>query len=224
MKRAFQIRSVSLCVFGAVVVPNSSHAAPALMQQNAQDSCDVHIWQRGIYVSESHAPLAAYGLVGAVMQSEYNKKYPPATVEGQMEHEFNINALPVVMNSIQWQNYTGSQKNNIVFEKGEISEQDFKTIKLNNTRNSQSQSDCYIEIYIGKQQFSGGSLKSHLFIDFYARTFYNGEYKAKGASLWDQTRKLVVTNEESLMAARENLRNAFVNTFNKFLSNKLPKK
>lgn len=205
-------------------VPMPSQSAPSPLQPSEQESCDVHIWQRGIYVSESHAPLGAYGLIGALMQDGYNKKYPPETVEAQMEHEFNIKALPAALSSVPWPTYTGSQKNDIVFEQEEANEQKFKTIKLSKARNSESKSNCYIELYIGIQTFSGSSLKSHLFGEFYARAFYGADYQAKGAILWDQTRKLIVTNEESLMAARQNLRTAFVNTLNKFLANKLPKR
>jgi hypothetical protein len=223
MKKKFRVGSALICFLGVTIVPNPSRSAPPLFYQSAQESCDIHIWQRGIYVSEAHAPLAAYGLIGAFMQDGYNKKYPPATVEGQMEHEFNIKALPTALSSIPWATYTSAQKNNIVYEE-DISEQRFKSIKIDKGRNSQSRSKCYVEIYIGKQTFSGSSLKSHLFIDFYARTFYDGDYRAKGAILWDQTRKLVLANEESLTTARLTLRTAFVNTLNKFLSNKLPKR
>lgn len=201
------------------VAPAAHSAEP----QYVPGSCDIHVWQRGIYGTESHAPYIN-GLVGAIVNSEYQRKYPAATVSGVMEDVLNIDALPDTLRPISWAEYTGTASNNVIFERGSIDEVAFKALKLSRARNSRSQSDCYIELYIGKQTFSGGSLKSHLFGDFYARTFYAGAYSAKTASLWDQTRKLSVADEAALNAAREIIRTGFVNALKKFLGNKLPKR
>lgn len=220
LKNAF---GIGLCL-GAVAITIPARAADSPTQQSATDACEIHIWQRGLYLSESSANFGALGLVGSILSSEYNRKYPPATVQGLMEDVLNIDALPATLSSIPWRKYTMTENNTLVFEHASLSNEAFEAVKTSTARNSSSLKACYIELYVGKQTFSGGSMKSHLFGEFYARTFYQGAFQAKTAILWDQTRKLKVTDEESLNAARASIRTAFVNTLNKFLSNKLPKR
>ncbi len=208
----------------AAAFANSAPPQEAVSTEGASGPCSIHIWQRGIYSTDSGSNLGAFGLIGAVLQADYDRKYPAATVEGLIEDVLNIDALPATISSIDWRKYTGADNNNVVFEREAITNDKFRTLKSSTKRNSSSQDSCYIEIYIGDQSFSGSRLKSHLFSDFYARTFYGGVQKAKGAILWDQTSYVSVKDAESQIAARRTIGDGFVATLTKFLDKKLPKR
>lgn len=218
---------LALC-FGFISLSPAALANSAPQDSGAKGaalgSCSIHIWQRGIYTTDSGSNLGAFGLVGALLQAEYDRKYPAATVEGVMEDVLNIDALPATIASIPWSKYTGTENNNLVFERGFIDNDRFNYLKSNAERNSGSKDTCYIEIYIGKQTFSGSRLKSHLFSDFYVRTFYDGVQKNKGAILWDQTRYMSVADADGQSAAKRLIADGFVATLTKFLDNKLPKR
>lgn len=188
------------------------------------ESCSIHIWQRGIYKSASASNFGAFGLVGALLQSEYNRNYPAASVEGVMEDVLHIEALPHTIASIPWRDYTGTEINDVVFEHEAITDSRLKELKASTARNSTAGDACYIELYIGTQTFSGGGLKSHLFSDFDARTFYGGAQTQKSANMFAQTRHLSVKDADSLVAARQTISDGFVATLTKFLANKLPKR
>lgn len=202
----------------------AAFASSAPPQGVASESCSIHIWQRGIYKSESASNFGAFGLVGALLQDQYDRKYPAASVEGVIEDVLNIDALPRTISSVSWRSYTGSESNAVVFEHEAVSDSKFRDLKASAARNSASQDSCYIEIYVGAQTFSGGGIKSHLFSDFYARTFYDGAQSQKGAILWDQTPHLSVTDADSLTTAKHIIADGFVATLTKFLINKLPKR
>lgn len=212
------------CGLGAAIIVTPALASEPNGQSSAQTGCEIHVWQRDIYVSEAHANYAALGLLGSALQAGHDRKYPPASIEGLMEQEFNATALPATLSGIAWQNYTRSAANHVVFEQETINDSDFKNLKAGSARKSASQSDCYIEIYIGRQTFSGGSLKSHLFSDLYARTYYGDRFAAKSAIIWDQTRRVSITDEQSLNDARNAFKIAFANNLDKFLQSKLPKR
>jgi len=205
-------------------LPTAASASGASTQRTISDSCSIHIWQRGLYKTQSASNLAAYGLVGAVLQDQYNRKYPAASVEGVIEDVLNIDVLPETIASVRWGSYTGAEKNTLVFEREVISESKLKDLKESTARNSSAQDSCYIELYVGTQTFQGGAIKSHLFSDFYARTFYDGVQTQKGAILWDQTPHLLVNDADSRIAAKQIIADGFVATLTKFLANKLPKR
>ncbi|MDQ4419396.1 hypothetical protein OOT33_02950 [Sphingobium sp. DEHP117] len=188
------------------------------------DSCSIHIWQRSIYRTKSASNLGAFGLVGAVLQDQYDRKYPAASVEGVMEDVLNIKVLPDTIASVSWGSYTGAEKNTLVFEHEAISDSQLKDLKSSMARNSTAQDSCYIELYVGTQTFQGGAIKSHLFSDFYARTFYDDAQTQKGATLWDQTAHLSVKDADSVVTAKQIIADGFVTTLTKFLANKLPKR
>jgi hypothetical protein len=197
-------------------------AEQSIPVETAKQSCEVHIWQRGLYATESHSS-AVGGIVGAVIKDGYEKKYPADTVEGLMEDVLNIEALPVTLKDIQWQNFTKSSENKVVYEKEILSDSDFKVLKSSKKRQTTSVNACYLELYIGRQTFSGGTLKSHLFSDMYARTFIGPSFAAKGAILWDQTNKVSVKDEQSKADARETFKSSFAVILTKFLNKKLPR-
>jgi hypothetical protein len=220
--KALRLSAIGLIAVGtlwAVPVSAVQNADAALAESN----CDVHIWQRGIYATESHSS-AVGGIVGSVIRSEYDRKYPADTVEGLLEDVLNINALPDTLKGIKWADFTKAGTNSIVYEKGTFSDADFKKVKSSKERMTASKSDCYLEIYVGKQTFSGGSIKSHLFSDLYARTFYGKRFKANGAILWDQTSKVRLEDDEMKEAARQTFKTSFAIIFSKFLSKKLAKR
>ncbi|WP_157215143.1 hypothetical protein [Flavisphingomonas formosensis] len=202
----------------------TAFASSAPLHEVAPESCSIHIWQRGIYKSESASNFGAFGLLGAVLQAQYDRKYPAASVEGVIEDVLNIDALPITISSVSWHSYTGSENNTVVFEHEPISDSKFRALKASAARNSASQDSCYIELYVGAQTFSGSGIKSHLFSDFYARTFYDGVQSQKGAILWDQTPHLTFTDADSLTTAKHIIADGFVATLTKFLTNKLPKR
>lgn len=189
----------------------------------AQVNCEIHIWQRGLYATESHAS-AVGGLVGDIVNSEYEAKYPGATVEGLLEDVLKIEALPETLKEIQWQKFTQSDRYAVIYEKEMLTKPDFKSLKSSKSRKSNSVSDCHIELYVGPQTFSGGSIKSHLFSDLYVRTFYGSRFAAKGAILWNQTRKVSVENEVTRESARQIFKASFAIILQKFLEKKLPKR
>ena len=216
------IRLMALSV-GTVTMLSMLPIASA-QENNAQPllpSCEVHIWQRAIYATESSSVVG--GIVGGIIQDGYDKKYPSDTIQGLMKDVLDIDALPLTLKNIQWQTFTKRPVNNIVYEKGVLSEYDFKSLKASKKKFSDSSNDCYIEIYIGKQTFSGGTLKSHLFSDLYSRTFYGARFAAKGAILWDQTSKVSVKDEASKQEARKIFGGSFVKILTKFLEKKMPK-
>ena len=188
------------------------------------ESCSIHIWQRGIYGTQSASNFGAFGALGMVLQDEYDRKYPAASVEGVMEDVLRIQALPTTMSSIPWRNYTRVDQNTVVFEHETISDQSFKDLKKSTARNSTSQANCYIEIYIGSQTFSGSGIRSVLYSDFYARTFYDGAQRNKGAILWNQTPRLSFKDADGIATARKNIADSFFATFSEFLTKKLPKR
>ena len=196
--------------------------APA--QGVESESCSIHIWQRGIYGTQSASNFGAFGALGMVLQDEYDRKYPAASVEGVMEDVLRIQALPTTMSSIPWRNYTRVDQNTVVFEHETISDQSFKDLKKSTARNSTSQANCYIEIYIGSQTFSGSGIRSVLYSDFYARTFYDGAQRNKGAILWNQTPRLSFKDADGIATARKNIADSFFATFSEFLTKKLPKR
>lgn len=198
----------------------SANAAPA----PASNSCDIHIWQRGIYKTEAHSALGSFGLLGAVLQAEYDRKYPADSIEGLIEDVLNIEALPATIAAVPWRDYTGAAENSLVFERAPLTYDQFQAVMASSARNSASQASCYIEIYVGPQTFKGGSLKSHLFSDFTVRTFYDGAPGQKHAILFQQTRRLSVKDAESLAAAKKTIADGFVGTLNKFLAKKLPRR
>jgi hypothetical protein len=212
----------ALCfVVSGLALSTAAVASDAPVQ--GYESCSIHIWQRGIYRSESASNFGAFGLIGAVLQDQFDRKYPAASLEGVMEDVLNVNALPTTIAAVPWRNYTGVEHNGVVFEHEAISDSRFQDLKASTARNSASQDSCYIELYIGAQTFSGGGIKSHLFSDFYARTFYGSVQNQKGAILWDQTPHLSVKDADSLIEAKHTIANGFIATLTKFLTNKLPK-
>jgi hypothetical protein len=223
MRRAAVGLALGLGIVGLSLTV-SAFASGAPTQGAESESCSIHIWQRGIYKSESASNFGAFGLVGAILQDQYDRKYPAASVEGVIEDVLNIDALPGTIASVPWRSYTGAEKNAVVFEHETITDSRFKDLKASAARNSTSQDSCYIEIYVGTQTFSGGGIKSHLFSDFYARTFYDGVQSQKGAILWDQTPHLAAKDADSLIAAKHIIADGFVATLTKFLANKLPRR
>ena len=211
--------ALTLCCALALSPAASASTAPA----PSDGTCSIHIWRRGIYKSESAANLAAFGIVGAVLQDQYDRKYPAASMAGVIEDVLNITALPATLAAVPWQTYTGAAHNDVVYEREAITEARFKELKTSTTRNSTAPNACYIELYIGAQTFSGGSIKSHLFSDFHARTFSGAVLDQKSAILWDQTPHLSVKDAASLAEAKHIIANGFVATLTKFLANKLPR-
>lgn len=203
-----------------IATASTARGAPA---QN-DESCSIHIWQRGIYRTESASNYGAFGLVGASLQGQYDRKYPAASVEGLIEDVLNINALPTTIASVSWRNYTGVERNDIVFEQNAITDKKFKELRASTTRNSTSSNSCYIELYIGPQTFAGGGIKSHLFSDFYARAFYGNARIQKGAILWDKTPHLSFKDAAGLAEAKRVIADSFTATLTKFLAEKLPKR
>ena len=216
------IRLALGCGGGALALSTAAFASDAPAQSD--ESCSIHIWQRGIYRSESASNFGAFGLVGAVLQDQYDRKYPAASIEGVIEDVLNINVLPATIAPVAWRDYTRVEHNDVVFEHEAITGSRFKELKTSTARNSTAENPCYIELYIGAQTFSGGGIKSHLFSDFYARAFYGGAHNQNGAILWDQTRHLSVKDADSLLEAKRIIADGFVATLTKFLANKLPKR
>jgi hypothetical protein len=209
--------------FAIVGLTGSNAAFASDVNVKGNGSCSIHIWQRGIYISESASNFGAFGLIGGVLQSQYDRKYPAASVEGVIEDVLNINALPVTVASVDWHKYTGAEHNSVVFEPGVTTNSRLKELKAGTARNSEAKDVCYIELYVGAQTFSGGGIKSHLFSEFYARTYYGGAQKQSGAILWDQTPHLSVKDADTLIQARSIIADGFVSTLTKFLAKKLPK-
>ena len=114
--------------------------------------------------------------------------------------------------------YTGAEKNTIVYEVKAPSDTEFKALKRSMTRNSKSASACYIEVYIDKQNFSGGNIKSWFVSEFFARSFRATNLTTKSSKEYNHTRYVRLTDEPSREAAKTVFREAFLINVQRFLS------
>jgi len=113
--------SSALVAEGAISAP----VEPSPASEATSLSCDVHIWQRDINLSHAAANNAALGLVGALRQDGYDKKYPLGSVKDLMDQELNIDRLPVVLGSVEWKAYSHRDLNNVVYEQRIVSDAEF---------------------------------------------------------------------------------------------------
>jgi hypothetical protein len=95
----------------AALIYAFAFAGPAGAQGTAaiegNSPCEVHVWQSRSYIAGSPAPLAAYGLIGAILKSEHDAHYPADTIQGQMERELGNASLGVLLAALPWQLYLG---------------------------------------------------------------------------------------------------------------------
>jgi hypothetical protein len=217
-KAWMSVAAASIGVFGSAASLSAQLPAQQSFGTGAETSaCEVHVWQSKIYLSGSPAPY------GALLQALHDAKYPTNSVEGQMEYEFRSEALGDLIGSAPWSTYLG-QPVKVIVEADAIDKARLKAIKGGNARNSNSSTPCYFELYIGKQTFEGGFIKSHLFSDLTMRSFAANGSSTGSAIVWTETKHFPAKDEASVPLARQTIRDAFVNNVSKFLNKKLAKR
>lgn len=201
----------SVSIFATFLAAASAGVSPSPATAQAT-SCEVHVWQSKVYISGSPAPY------GALLQAFHDSKYPSTSVEGQMEYELRSDAMPGLIGAL-WTKQLG-QPVNVVAESAVIDKEQLKALKVSGARNSSSTAPCYFELYVGKQTFEGGFIKSHLFSEFTLRTFAPSA-NSTGAIVWAETKHFPAKDAASVPEASDAIRNAFMKNVGKFLAKKL---
>lgn len=185
-------------------------------------ACEVHVWQSRSYVAASPSPLAAYGLIGAALQSVHDARYPGDTIQGQMERELAGSGLASLVAAAPWQLYLGDRPINVVVEDAAVSKDDIRQARTSPTRRAPSTAPCYVELYIGDLSFEGGFIKSHLFANLTVRRFTGSVPAGGNAIVWTQLRGFPAKDEAGIPSATAALRGGFVEDLAKFLAKKMP--
>jgi hypothetical protein len=179
-------------------------AQAAVPPEGGGDPCEVHVWQSRSYIAATPSPLAAYGLIGAVLQSIHDERYPADTIQGQMERELGDEHLVALIAAVPWRQYIGERPVNVVVEAGTISKDEIKRARTSMTRRNSSAAACYVEFYIGDLSFEGGFIKSHLFANLTVRSF-GGKVPAGGnAIVWTPVKGFPAKDQSGISSAAWN--------------------
>lgn len=197
--------------------------AQAAVPSEGGDACEIHVWQSRSYIAATPSPLAAYGLIGAVLQSSHDARYPADTIQGQMERELGNERLVALIAAVPWRQYLGDRPVNVVVEAGTITKNEIKQARTSMARRASSASPCYVELYIGDLSFEGGFIKSHLFANLTVRSFCDKVPKGGNAIVWAQVKGFPAKDPSGISTAVTALRNGFTENLAKFVDNKFPR-
>lgn len=212
----------------AVLISASAFAASAGAQgaispEGSGEACEVHVWQSRSYVATTPSPLAAYGLIGAVLQSKHDARYSADTIQGQMERELSDERLIALVTAAPWQKYLGERPVDVVIEHDTISKDEIRLARSSMARRASSAASCYIELYIGDLSFEGGFIKSHLFANLTVRSLSGKAPMGGNAIVWTQLRGFPAKDEAGISSATAALRDGFTENLAKILAKKFPK-
>lgn len=198
-------------------------ARAAVASESGGDACEVHVWQSRSYVAATPSPLAAYGLIGAVLQSSHDARYPADTIQGQMERELGDERLVSLIAAVPWRQYLGERPVKVVVEAGTISKDEIKQARTSMARRASSVASCYVELYIGDLSFEGGFIKSHLFANLTVRNFCDKVPAGGNAIVWTQVKGFPAKDLSGISSAVTALRDGFTQNLAKFVDKKFPK-
>jgi hypothetical protein len=212
-----------IALFCLSVFVGQAKAQAAVPFEHGGDPCEVHVWQSRSYVAATPSPLAAYGLIGAVLQSSHDARYPADTIQGQMERELSDERLVALIAGVPWRQYLGERPVNVVVETGTLSKDEIKQARTSMARRASSAASCYVELYIGDLSFEGGFIKSHLFANLTVRSFSNKLPAGGNAIVWTQVKGFPAKDRSGISSAATVLRNGFTETLAKFVDKRLPR-
>jgi hypothetical protein len=224
--RAWRLKRAGLAwtgLFCLSVFAGQARAQAAVLSEDSGDVCEVHVWQSRSYVAATPSPLAAYGLIGAVLQSSHDARYPADTIQGQMERELGNERLVALIAAVPWRQYLGERPVNVVVEAGTITKDEIKQARTSMARRSSSAASCYVELYIGDLSFEGGFIKSHLFANLTVRSFCDKVPKGGNAIVWTQVKGFPAKDQSGISTAVIALRDGFTENLAKFVDKKFPK-
>jgi hypothetical protein len=224
--RAWQLKTTGLAWIAlscVVASAGQARAQAAIPSEGGGDACEVHVWQSRSYIAATPSPLAAYGLIGAVLQSSHDARYPADTIQGQMERELGDKRLDALIAKVSWRQYLGEHPVNVVVETGTVSKDEIKRARTSLARGAASGASCYVELYIGDLSFEGGFIKSHLFANLTVRSFYGKVPTGGDAIVWTQVKGFPARDQSGISSAVTALRDGFAETLVKFVDKKLPR-
>jgi hypothetical protein len=198
-------------------------AQAAVSPEGGGNACEVHVWQSRSYVAATPSQLAAYGLIGAVLQSTHDARCPADTIQGQLERELSDERLIALVAAVPWQQYLGVCPVTVVVEHGTVSKDEIRQARSSMDRRASSAASCYVELYIGDLSFEGGFIKSHLFANLTVRSFSGKAPMGGNAIVWTQLRGFPAQDEAGICSATAALRDGFTQNLTKILAKKIPK-
>lgn len=224
--RTLQLKMTGLACIAlscAVASTGQARAQAAIPSEGGGDACEVHVFQSRSYIAATPSPLAAYGLIGAVLQSSHDARYPADTIQGQMERELGDERLVALIAAVPWRQYLGERPVNVVVETGTVSKDEIKRARTSMARHASSAASCYVELYIGDLSFEGGFIKSHLFANLTVRSFSGQVPRGGNAIVWTQVKGFPARDQSGISSAITALRDGFTTTLAKFVDKKLPR-